>query len=116
MKYSTVDWSRWDDRPEEEVYTAWLAVRKMKKSATTQYALNLAAKHINALYQRNYSANEVLDIAIENSWAGLKWVYKQEAKNGFKVVPIVGENVVRIDRSTRDISLEEELNDRSWAN
>ena len=117
MKYSQVDWSKWDDRPEEEVYTAWLAVRKVKKSATTQYALNLAAKHINELYQEGYTANQVLDIAIEKSWAGLEWVAKRERENGYKrKVVTYTPNVVSIgSRQTRDISLEEQLSDRTWA-
>lgn len=113
MKYKDVDWSIWNQKPDQEAYEAWVVVRDKKKSATTQYALKLAGKHINHLIDMGYSATEVLDIAIEKSWAGLEWVVKDEAKKGFKQNQYVG-NVKQI-RTTREIPLQEELTDRSWA-
>lgn len=113
MKYKDIDWSVWDDTPEEDAYIAWLAVRKLKRSATTQRAIKLAGKHVNKLIAAGYSATEVLDIAIEKSWAGLEWVFELEQKKGFKRVQYTG-NIEPI-RSTRDIPLEEELGDTRWA-
>jgi hypothetical protein len=103
MKYKDIDWSKWMDTPSEESYEAWLAVRKAKRSATTQYALNLAAKHANKLIMRGYTATDVLDIAIERSWAGLEWVVKEEAKQGFQRVPLP-DNVTPL-KTTRDMSI-----------
>lgn len=113
MKYKDVDWSKWNEKPDEDAYNAWLAVRKGKRAATTQYALNLAGKHVNQLITMGYSATEVLDIAIEKSWAGLEWVVKSEQEKGFKRNQHVG-NVKSI-RTTRELTLAEELSDRSWA-
>ena len=120
MKYSQVDWSKWDDRPEEGDYNDWLDIRKDRKHTTSQRAMNLAAKWANKLYQKGYSSSLIFDRACENSLANLEWVYVREAKMSFsnadmRQVVIAEPNVVNIDRSTRDITLEEELTDRTWA-
>lgn len=117
MKYEKIDWSKWPESPEQDAYEAWLAVRKAKRCATTQRAINLAAKHVNHLVAMGYTVTEVLDLAIEKSWAGLEWVAEYESKKGYKK-PVFSGNVTTLraeTRSTRDISLDEELNDRSWA-
>ena len=113
MKYEAINWVKWMDTPDQEAYEAWLAVRKAKRSATTQYAIDLAGKHANKLIQMGYTATQVLDLAIERSWVGLQWVVDEQAKQGFpggalpaSVTPI---------RSTREVSTHEQLTDRSWA-
>ena len=116
MKYSQVDWSKWDDRPEECTYNDWVAVRKMKRAAMTQTAINRLAPKINTLYQMGISADESIGIACERSWIGVEvdWVLSHRKRETAQVV-MAEPNVVNIDRSTRDITLEEELTDRSWA-
>lgn len=116
MKYSQVDWSRWDSIPDEEDWNDWVLVRKAKRAATTQTAVNRASKWVNLLWQMGYSATLTLEIACEKGYQGLEWVYENERKRGFPESPNHKlNNVKTMDRSTRDISLEEELNDKSWA-
>ncbi len=83
MKYKDVDFSRWDDRPEESVFADWVTVRKAKRAVTTQAAINRAAKHVNALYHMGYSATLTLEIACEKGCQGLEWVLEGERKRGF---------------------------------
>lgn len=117
MKYSQVNWSRWDDRPEEDTYNDWLQVRKEKRSKMTQTAINRMANKINQLYQMGISADESVGIAVERCWVGIEvqWVLQHIERE--KPVQLHSEpNVIAIqDRSTRDISIQESLADRSWA-
>ncbi len=112
MKYNQVDWSKWDDRPSEDTYNDWCIVRKAKM---TQTAINRTAPHINKLYQAGISADEAMCIAVENEWRGIKyqWVLKamQRDMQAFSDLPLSAQK-----RETRQITLEEELTDTSWAN
>jgi len=114
MKYSQVDWSLWDDRPEESTYNDWLAVRKLKRLAMTQTAINRSSKHINQLYQMGISADDAIGICCEKCWGGIdaKWVigYMKSQQ-----VAAVYESNVQPIRQTRDVPLDEQLSDDSWA-
>lgn len=118
MKYSKVDWSKYiHGAPSEEVFNDWVAMRKAKRAATTQTAINGTAKHVNALNAFGYTSDDCFSIACENGWQGMKWVHDNERKTGFQngsLQVALCDNVQPI-RSTRDIPLHESLTDRSWA-
>jgi|GEM_PF-7134761 len=108
MKYKDVDWSRWDDRPEENTYNDWCVVRKAKM---TQTAINRTAPHINKLYQAGVSADEAVAIATEKEWRGIKyqWVMNEIMRD------MDGLSDFSPARKTRDIPLIEQCLDRRWA-
>lgn len=117
MKYAKVDWARFQTIPSQEVFDDWVAMRKEKKTTTSQTALNRAAKYVNLLYGYGYTADDSLSAACEYGWKGMDWVFKEEQKKGFpdgSMRTRLSENVRPI-RSTRDIALTEMLTDRSWA-
>ena len=118
MKHNLVDFSRWDSIPEAQVWADWVATRKEKRAKTTQTAVNRASKWVNLLYQMGYSATLTLEIACEKGYQGLEWVYENEKKRGFPESPnkqVANVSQISQGRSLRDITLEEELGDRSWA-
>ena len=109
MKYKEVDWSKWQSVPTETTYLDWCKIRKAKM---TQTAINRTAPHINKLLKAGISAEEAVAIAADNEWRGIKyqWVLKaisrdMEALSDFEPSP----------RSTREISLTEQLTSRDWA-
>lgn len=109
MKYKDVDWSRFDDRPSEEMFNEWAKARKEKhRSAPNQAAINLMAGHINKLYQSGYSVDKCFLIAASEGWRSIKfaWVVGWYAKDmdGYQD-----------QGETRDMSLQKELTDRNWA-
>ena len=117
MKYNEADFSRWDDRPDADVWADWVLTRKEKRARSNQTAINRAGKWVNLLFQMGYSANLTLSIACDKGYQGLEWVYENEKKRGFpEVQQIQRDNVMPIQRDTRSIGLTEELEDTSWAN
>ena len=112
MKYSQVDWSKWDDRPDEQTYNDWCKVRKGK---ITQTAINRTAPHINKLYQSGTSADEAVAIAAENCWTGIKynWVMNAISRDMDGLSDYVEPKLIG-SGSTRDVPLERQLNDGSW--
>ena len=117
MKYNDIDWSRYNEKPSQEVYEAWLEMRKHKRAKVTQVVINGTAKHVNKLLSYGYTADQCFTLACENAWQGMKWVVESEAKTGFRDGERrqVSGSVVTLNKSTRDMSLEQELNDREWA-
>ena len=113
MKYNEVDFSRWDDKPEEATYNDWLKVRKAHRAPVSQTVINRLAPHINKLYRSGVSADDAFAIAVENGWRGIKYQWVQNAIA--QDMQGLSDNVVPIG-STRDTTLEQELTDRSWAN
>ncbi len=114
MKYSEVDWSKFDDKPEEETYNDWVKVRKAHRAPVTQTAIRRIAPHINKLFQSGVDADEAFSIAAENGWRGIKYQWVQNAIH--QDMQGMSDNVVSIGgRKTKDIGLIEELSDGSWA-
>lgn len=118
MEYNKVDWSKYlYGAPSEEVYNDWVAMRKEKKTPTSQTAINRSAKWVNALYAFGYTSDDCLAAACEYGWKGMDWIYNEERKNGFQngsMQVALSDNVQPI-RDTRQISIQEKLTDRSWA-
>ena len=117
MKYSQVNWSKWDDQPDECTFSDWVQVRKMKRLATTQTALNRAAKHINKLYQMGISADDAIAICCERGWGGIEadWVLNYMRSQQQPALHTQNIRHINTSRSTRETTLEQELSDRSWA-
>jgi hypothetical protein len=116
MKYSQVDWSRYDDKPEEGTYDIWHKARKEKhKVSVNQISINRMAAHINKLLQAGVSADEAFSVAADEGWRGIKyqWVMNAIARD----MDGLSDNfqVSQQGRRTQDLSIEHQLNDRSWA-
>lgn len=119
MKYKDADFSKWDQVPQEDVFTDWVAMRKEKRAKTTQTAINRTAKWVNLFYQQGYDVDTALSIACELGWQGLEHVYSQEQRKGFpegRNRLVQGQNIVQHKpRSTRELTTTELVTDRSWA-
>ena len=63
---------------EKQLINDWLKVRKTKKAADTETALN---GFINEVEKSGRSINEILKICIENSWKGFKVSWLENLKN-----------------------------------
>lgn len=68
-----------DAGAKEYLVSDWLKVRKTKKATNTKTAFNGFLKQIE---KTSKNINEILEICINNSWAGFKseWLENQEAK------------------------------------
>lgn len=68
-----------DAGAKEDLVSDWLKVRKTKKATNTKTAFNGFLKQIE---KTSKNINEVLEVCINNSWAGFKseWLENQEAK------------------------------------
>lgn len=113
LKYDQVDWTGFNSIPDEGAYEDWRAARlKKHRVGVSQSAMKLIKPHINQLYQVGIDATEAFAIAAYNGWRGVgySWVINWKSKN----MDDLCDNVAPI-RSTRELSLEQELGDRSWA-
>jgi len=63
---------------EKQLINDWLKVRKTKKAADTETALN---GFVNEVEKSGRSINEILKICIENSWKGFKVSWLENLKN-----------------------------------
>ena len=124
-KFSDMDWDGWADTPSEEIFTNWLQKRISKKRGNypSPKAMNIIRTHVNKLFNDHMiSADDSFFAAEDRSWDSIKvaWVLRYQAQEmdgyGFGAVSACNNNVVvSNNRSTRDITLEEEMTDRSWA-
>lgn len=120
MKYKDANFTKWMDAPSQEVFDAWVAMRKTNKAPTSQIALNRASKFLNLLFERGYSADLSLSIACDLGWKGLEWVYNAEQKKGFPEGRIsvdgLPSNVTSLQpQKTIDLSVHDQLTNRDWA-
>lgn len=77
----------------ESLVDDWLKVRKTKKATNTKTAFNSIIREFE---RKNCDINEMLEIAITNSWSGFKhsWVEKlnneKTNQNGTRQQPLLG--------------------------
>lgn len=77
---------------EEKIISDWLTVRKQKKAANTETALNSIKTQIEL---SGLPANECIKVAVERSWAGFKaeWINNQkDTQNGTQFTKTTSSN------------------------
>lgn len=124
-KHKDMNWDGWEDIPGEEVFNCWIQKRVAKKKGNypSPRAMNGIKTHINKLYREHgIEAEDAFGYAEDKAWDGIKaeWVIREHQKEqqGYFIAPTIsqGPNVYPIqNRSTRDISLEESLSNKKWA-
>lgn len=68
---------------DEELVTAFMAVRKTKKATNTQKAFDLFVGNVN---KSNMKLNQVLEICIQRDWKGFdpSWLKNQSTNSGYQ--------------------------------
>lgn len=118
MKFEQVNWLEWPGSPDEQIFNDWITARKSKKHpALTHTAMSKYSKHVSkAVAEGVCDINEAFEYAAEGGWRAIMYQYLITAKSKemdmFSSAPAV---ITNEPRSTRDIPIEEELNDTSWA-
>ena len=106
-----------DPQISEEMAIAFIDHRaKMgKKRELTQRAFDKQMKNALEAYRINITPNELIEYTVdETSWEAIniEWAFKGMLSKGL-IRPAGPANVK--PRSTRDIPIDEQINDRSWA-
>lgn len=108
-----LDYSVWPELPSEQIFKDWLELRKSKKATISQTVLDTFGEEFRKAATFGHSVNDCLKECIARGWRGFKfeWMQNQQARGHPAALPapITG------TRSTRDITLAEQLEDRSWA-
>jgi uncharacterized protein YdaU (DUF1376 family) len=100
----------------KNLWEAYLVVRKTKRVANTESAIELCIERIERLQREGFTAEQVLKMAIEKGWAGLEYVEKslKESSNSsnknkrFNPCDYVGSAKIqqpKNDRNQQDIEI-----------
>lgn len=68
----SLDFSKWNSKPSDEVFKGWVAHRNKKKVTTSQIVISKMAKEINQALLFGFTADDCLSECIERGWQGLK--------------------------------------------
>lgn len=119
MKYEEVNWLEWPGSPDKDIFDDWIKARKSKKHpALTHTAMRKYSVHVSkAVEQGICTINEAFEYAAEGGWRAIMYKYLHSAKSRdmelYATYQI--ESDMKPTKSTRDMSLDDELNDTSWA-
>ena len=94
---------------EQDAALSYIEHRKLKKKPLTQRAFDQAMKKALLAFEVGMTPTELIDWTIDKGWDGINIAFTKSALN--REVQAVAEIS---GRSTRDISLDERLNNRSW--
>ena len=123
MIYKNIDLSQLDPQIDTQIAKDYIDHRKIIKKPLTQRAFNAQMK--NALrafelekYGISMTPNEVIEWTLDNTnWQKIDpiWVANQLVKNKATEEVLVQQSMRISNQSTRNIPLQQQLNDRSWA-
>lgn len=76
--YSDFDFSKFPEKPSEQVWLDYLAMRKRKKAPLSATVITRFSKTLTELYELGHRVDDVIGEAIERNWTGLKteWIHK----------------------------------------
>ena len=110
-KNSELDFSSWPELPSKQVMADWQSTRKKKRAVISQTVIDEFGKELHRAHNAGFSVDQCLIACVVHNWQGFKLEWLQ---NKLGVSPHLPN--LRAPPKTRDISLEQQLNDRSWAN
>ncbi len=123
MIYKNIDLSQLDPQIDTQIAKDYIDHRKTIKKPLTQRAFNAQMK--NALrafelekYGISMTPNEVIEWTLDNTnWQKIDpiWVANQLVKNKATEEVLAQQSMRISNQSTRNIPLQQQLNDRSWA-
>ena len=118
MKYKNIDLNGLDIEIDIEAAKSYIEHRALKKKPLTQRAFNQAMQKALLGFTIKMTPTEVIDYTVDKGWDGINLNYIVNARNN-ECTPLQTynqPNVVAIGgRKTRDIGIDEQLSDRSWA-
>lgn len=108
-----LDYSVWPEQPMAQVLSDWLTLRKAKRAPVTQTVLVASGEEFRKAAAFGYSVDDCLKCWAQAGWQGFKfeWMKNQQARGH----PPPQNSPAGGGISTRDITLIENLQDRSWA-
>lgn len=118
MKYKGIQLDGLDIEIDIEAAKSYIEFRVMAKKPLTQRAFDQAMKKALMAFTINMTPTDVIDYTVEKGWQGinLEWITNAKQRETIQIPQFGQQNVVPIgQRSTRDISIHEQLNDTSWA-
>jgi uncharacterized protein YdaU (DUF1376 family) len=118
VKSDSLDYSVWPELPDDQILKDWIAMRARKKANVSQTVLNAFGEQFRKAATFGYSVNDCLTSAIAGGWTGFKFEWMQNQQARASPPAVYGNPGLPMPvgaRSTRDITLVENLNDRSWA-
>ena len=123
MIYKSINLSQLDPQIDTQIAKDYIDHRKTIKKPLTQRAFNAQMK--NALrafelekYGISMTPNEVIEWTLDNTnWQKIDpiWVANQLVKNKATEEVLAQQSMRISNQSTRNIPLQQQLNDRSWA-
>ncbi len=123
MIYKSIDLSQLDPQIDTQIAKDYIDHRKTIKKPLTQRAFNAQMK--NALrafelekYGISMTPNEVIEWTLDNTnWQKIDpiWVANQLVKNKATEEVLAQQSMRISNQSTRNIPLQQQLNDRAWA-
>lgn len=116
MKYTEVNWLEWPGSPSEQVFSDWIKARKSKKHpALTHTAMSKYSRHVSRAVETGVcTIEEAFEYAAEGGWRAIMYQYLITAKSR-EMDLYSGTECKEISGSTRNMTLDDELNDTSWA-
>jgi len=76
------DFSSWPEMPSNQLMTDWINIRKSKKAAITQTAINRIGKQLHIAKLSGWSVEESLSVAVSSAWTGFEasWLKRDQQK------------------------------------
>lgn len=81
-KNSDLDFSSWPCLPSQQIFNDWIQVRKAKKAAVTQTAINRIGKQLHKAVAAGWSVDDAMSQAVSSGWSGFDASWLKGSANG----------------------------------
>lgn len=79
---SDLDFSSWPHLPSPQIFNDWVQVRKAKKAAITQTAIERIGKQLHKAVSAGWSVDDALSQAVASGWTGFDATWLKGSPNG----------------------------------
>lgn len=81
-KNNNFDFSSWPCLPSQQIFNDWVQVRKAKKAAITQTAINRIGKQLHKAVSAGWSVDDAFSQAVASGWTGFDATWLKGSPNG----------------------------------
>lgn len=81
-KNDDLDFSSWPNLPSPQIFDDWVQVRKAKKAAITQTAIDRIGKQLHKAVAAGWSVDDALSQAVASGWTGFDATWLKGSPNG----------------------------------
>lgn len=81
-KNNNLDFSSWPCLPSQQIFNDWVQVRKAKKAAITQTAIDRIGKQLHKAVSAGWSVDDALSQAVASGWTGFDATWLKGSPNG----------------------------------